>query len=378
VNHTYFSYGGNSCDHSVPTTITKVLGQITTMTYDCNISKPLSSRDPNNVTTAYAYVDDLERLTQVRRAADVSGVESQTNYSYPDAKHVFTYTDQKTKADGALRADTVYDGLGRVSATVQYGDPAGVAKTDTTYDALGRVYSVSNPYRSTDTVYLTTTTYDALGRITELKTSGDGATVTTSYAGNQSTVTDQAGKKRTNTYDVLGRLTRVVEDPGAGGLNYSTSYGYDALDDLVSVTQGSQTRGFAYDAVRRLLTATNPESGTVKYTYDRVGNLVSKTDGRGTITCYGSLLGASCSSGYDELNRVTRKSYSDGTPTVTYTYDTGAAKGIGRLTKVSNANAVTQYSEFDELGRVKQSSQQTGGAGLRIFLYVQSGGSADE
>jgi YD repeat-containing protein len=241
------------------------------MAYDCNNSKPLSSTDANSVTTAYAYNDNLERLTQVRRAAGVSGVENQTNYIYPDANHVYVYTDQQTTADGALRVDTVYDGLGRVSARLQYGDPAGVIKTETTYDALGRVYSVSNPYRPRETVYWTTTSYDALGRVTSVMTSGDGATVTASYTGNQSTVTDQAGKKRTNTYDALGRLRVVIEDPG-GPLNYGTNYFYDALDDLTSVSQGycpnCQGRTFTYDAVRRLLMATNPESGTVSYGYD--------------------------------------------------------------------------------------------------------------
>ena len=379
-NATVFSYDGNSCSQSLPATVTNALGQTATLAYDCNISKPSSSTDANYVATAYAYSDGLDRLTQVRRAADVSGAESQTNYSYPDANHVFAYTDQKMKADEALRVDTVYDGLGRVSATLQYGDPAGLIETDTTYDALGRVYSVSNPYRPTETVYLTTTKYDALGRVKEMKTSGDGATVTTSYSGNQSTVTDQAGKKRTMTYDALERLTQVVEDSGTGGVNYATNYVYDALDNLKSVTQDGQVRSFTYDAVRRLLTASNPESGTVTYSYDNVGNLVSKTDARGRITCYGSLTGASCASGYDALNRLTRKSYyPDGTPTVTYTYDTGATKGVGRLTKVSNASAVSQYTEFDELGRVKQSSQQTAGQTYPfIYTYNLAGGMTSE
>ncbi len=49
---------------------------------------------------------------------------------------------------------------------------------------------------------------------------------------------------------------------------------------------GSQTRSFAYDTLKRLQTATNPESGTVSYAYDNVGNLTSKQDNRGFITTY--------------------------------------------------------------------------------------------
>jgi YD repeat-containing protein len=33
--------------------------------------------------------------------------------------------------------------------------------------------------------------------------------------------------------------------------------------------------------MKRLLSAANPESGTVNYTYDGVGNVLTKTDARG-------------------------------------------------------------------------------------------------
>jgi YD repeat-containing protein len=69
-------------------------------------------------------------------------------------------------------------------------------------------------------------------------------------------------------------------------LTYATSYSYDALDDLVSVTQGDVARSFGYDALERLTSATNPESGTTTYVYDSNGNLVSKTEARGITTAY--------------------------------------------------------------------------------------------
>ena len=62
--------------------------------------------------------------------------------------------------------------------------------------------------------------------------------------------------------------------------------------------------------------------------YDANGNLIKKTDAAGTITCFGVLSGTTCDgSGYDGLNRVTKKSYSGSTPQVTYTYDTPCLKG---------------------------------------------------
>jgi YD repeat-containing protein len=74
------------------------------------------------------------------------------------------------------------------------------------------------------------------------------------------------------------------------------------------VAQGSQTRIFQYDSLKRLTAAMNPESGSVSYKYDNAGNVLTRTDNRGIVTSYG----------YDALNRVTQTSYSDGTPAVSY------------------------------------------------------------
>lgn len=83
---------------------------------------------------------------------------------------------------------------------------------------------------------------------------------------------------------------------------------------------------------------------------------------------------------YDQLNRVTNRNYSDGTPNVAYTYDIGQfAKG--RLTKVSSSVSTTEYTGFDILGRVTQSKQTTdgveyggsGSAAPMTYIYNVSG-----
>jgi hypothetical protein len=47
-----------------------------------------------------------------------------------------------------------------------------------------------------------------------------------------------------------------------------------------------------------------------------------------------SELSAASSLGCDALNRPRQKTYCDSTPTVTYTYDSGCANGMGRLCAV--------------------------------------------
>ena len=167
---------------------------------------------------------------------------------------------------------------------------------------------------------------------------------------------------------------------GQTGLpTYTTSYGYDLLNNLLSVSQTDPTssvtlsRSFAYDSLKRLVRATNPENGQISYQYDASGNLSSRADASRTVS-YGA---------YDGLNRAASKSYSDGiTPAVSYTYGDQSypacqAVGVGtcgRLTTVtatppSGTTIVNSYSAFDPVGRVKTSSQQFGAALPYTFTY---------
>src|SRR5579864_4870107 len=93
---------------------------------------------------------------------------------------------------------------------------------------------------------------------------------------------------------------------------FVTQYSYDVLENMLSVTQkgdpavtGSslwRVRTFSYDSLSRLLTATNPESGTLSNTYDADGNLLQKTSPAPNQTGTATQAVSYC---YDALNRVT-------------------------------------------------------------------------
>src|SRR2546430_17318048 len=98
----------------------------------------------------------------------------------------------------------------------------------------------------------------------------------------------KAGKERMSKTNTLVQLTDVWETtpadqwtegvsfPGHSEVTtgYHTIYAYDALDNLTSVTQGTQpARTFNYDSLKRLSSAWNLESGTTSYQYDANGNL---------------------------------------------------------------------------------------------------------
>jgi RHS repeat-associated protein len=319
--------------YAFPTKVTNALGHIAYTQFDYFLGKPIDSEDPNGVKSSLYYNDALDRPTQSRsHVTGSSTYYSQKTISYDDANRVITTSsDKDTANDNVLTGKAYYDGLGRTYRTAAYEGNTGVgntwAITATQFDALGRTWRVANPFRAATpdaalptSPQWTTTTYDALSRVTEVKTPDD-AKITTVYSGNQVTVTDPAVKVRRSFTDALGRLTQVVEDPS--GLNYSTTYGYDALANLTSVTQDAQTRTFVYDSLARLTSATNPESGTMTYGYDAGGNLLTKTDARGITTSYQ----------YDALNRntwVTYSSYPNYTAAVERKYD-GAPNGKGRL-----------------------------------------------
>jgi RHS repeat-associated protein len=152
---------------------------------------------------------------------------------------------------------------------------------------------------------------------------------------------------------------------------YITLYAYDALGNLLRVDQKGtapsdstqwRTRTFTYDSLSRLLTAHNPESGTITYSYDADGNLLQKTSPApnqiGTAT-------QTVSYCYDALHRVTGKGYGAqscplSTPVATYTYDSGA-NAKGKLTSLTDQAGTASYS-YDVLGRLAAETRTLTGA----------------
>jgi RHS repeat-associated protein len=338
--------------YAFATKVTNALGQVAYGQFDYYLGRPVDGEDGNGVVSSGYYNDSLDRPTQVVRAANQdSSVKSQTTFSYDDTNHIVTSTsDQNTFNDpNPPKSQVVYDGMGRTIESRQYEGGTNYIAVQTQYDSLGHAYKTSNPFRPYlgEQAIWVTTGFDALSRVISV-TTPDSAVVSTSYSGNTVTVTDQTSKARKSVTDGLGRLSSLYEDPN--GLSYQTSYSYDVLNALTTVSQGSQTRTFAYDSLKRLSSVTNPEGGTLSYQYDNNGNLTQKTDARGVVTTFGT---------YDLLNRPTTKSYSDGTPSVTYAYDT-ATNGKGRLASVSSSVSTYSYSSYDALGRALNGSETLG------------------
>jgi RHS repeat-associated protein len=381
-NETRYSYNDQfpACDSPGPpgstnaylTQIVDAKGFTQNFTYRYCDGQLNSAEDRNSQTTSYTYADSLDRLTGIAYPDGGS-----TAYSYTSiCPQPSMTTIALTTGGSSYQESAAMDGLCRVTQTA-HSDPAGSTCTTsisggadctaTIYDGVGRVLTVSNPYRTANdpTYGVTTYTYDALGRLNDEGSAKsikrpDGSTVSTQNSANCVTIIDEAGVTRTSCTDELARMSQVTDATG------TTTYGHNALNNLTSVSQGSQTRTFDYDSLGRLTSASNPESGTTTYTYP-VSNsspcsgdpsdVCTRTDARGIVATY---------TYNDALNRVTSKTYSDGTPTAGFGYDgTSVTLGswtsptlqhpVGRLTHTMTTSSGTTLTatvqDYDAMGR---------------------------
>jgi RHS repeat-associated protein len=393
TRYVYGPVNGQSNLH--PTTITIADGtpraRIMSREYDfwTGLLTRLTDAD-NNVTMATTY-DVFGRPVQ-ETAAEGRPEESRTVTVYSDVnRRVIVRADLNTTGDGKLITVRHFDQLGRIrlnrtledaTAENELDETAGI-KSQTRYAIDGTNHLnyklVSRPYRAATsqaaageaTMGWTVSTSDKGGRAVRVETFAGAAppapwganavstgAVRTVYDADATTITDQNDTTKHNVKDVLGRLVEVREAPGMAGYeDYLTTYTYDVLGNLTQVAQGVQTRTFTYSSLSRMTSAFSPEQidgqGTqvaTTYAYHPNGSIASKTDPRGVQTTYT----------YDELNRIKTRDYSDTTPDVTYTYDT-LTNGKGRLSSVVSSASAFRNTQYDALGRVKASEQETNG-----------------
>jgi RHS repeat-associated protein len=181
--------------------------------------------------------------------------------------------------------------------------------------------------------------------------------------------------------DGLGRLASTCEVTSATQLGISptpaacgqdiaatgflTTYGYDTLGNLASVSQGGlNPRTYSYDMLSRVTQEVSPEAGTTTYAYDScsAGDLCTRTAPKPNQTGSATVV---TTYSYDALHRLTSKNYNDGTtPEVLYFYDqTWDSNAQGRLVSIgtyANNNYITsRFVGYDAMGRVTSDSQCT-------------------
>ena len=274
---------------------TDASGNAVTATYDTRGRKTASS-DPDMGAWSYSY-DTLSELVQ---QTDAKNQHTYSTYDLlgrkltrtePDMTSAWTY-DSAPHGTGRLTSDSVTAGPGNgYQRTFAYNSLGRLSQTSTTiggstynflaaYDGNGRLSKVTYP-SGFEAVY----SYTALGYCFQLS---DGVTNKVYWTLNaldaeQHIIQETAGNNiptfrefDTNT----GRLLAI----GAGDYDQVQwlLLGYDALGNLTSRADyvNNVTESFVNDQLNRLTSATisTPFSSVKNFTYDRLGNLVTKSD----------------------------------------------------------------------------------------------------
>jgi len=349
------------------------LGQRETRSYDA-LGNLVSKTDFNGRTITYAYdVNDRLALRQYQdgtanafsytatgqRASviDASGVTSYT-YDLRDRLLAVTHPDGETlsytydPAGNLLSISTpsgtiayTYDALDRLESVT---DSEGRVTTYT-YDPIGNRSGMSHP-NDTRTRY----TYDLLNRLTFIRHERSDGTVLASYeytlgpAGNRIRVAEYAGRTVHYTYDGVYRLVEetIVESNAAVA---RTTYTYDVVGNRLTKTDGSGTASYVYDANERLLTA-----GGLTFSFDNNGNTVSMVNG-GQTTAYT----------YDDENRLTHVMSPQGTLT-NYAYDVDGLR-VQKTNDSETTNFLVDMNNRTGLGQVLR---ETDGTGVEIVRYT--------
>lgn len=138
---------------------------------------------------------------------------------------------------------------------------------------------------------------------------------------------------------------------------------YTAGQVATATAPGNGTNKTTYSYTNKQLTGVTPVTGTSlgarAYTYDTLGRIASATDG---VVVSGTPRKTSYT--YDGDDRVLTTSFSDGTPTVTNTYDNAGHL----LTEASASGTVT--NTYDQLGNLLTTGNSASPSGISTITYT--------
>lgn len=419
-------------------------GNLTTYAYDfmgriVSVGQGVNDPNPRNLITDYAYDSqgNLAFLTDAeghqtsyvyddmgRVVSSASADTGMTRYAYDEAGNLKYKRDAK-----GVSVEFAYDNLNRVTLEDYPGTADDVAYTyDQGANGKGRLTSMVDPAGSM------AFGYDGRGRLIEKANTIGGINYPVTYAytpgGRVASITYPRGRRISYDRDLLGKISEArasgIQTPLATGLRYrpfggplglingsgarvnnqagecdcvsvsnpgqprERTYGYDANRNLTSIT-GTTTpwysQSFGYDELNRLRSAEG-RYGSIAYTYDDVGNRLTRTkngvnetytyfpgsnrlqeitggahprtftyDDNGNITSDGTLTFI-----YDQKNQL-KEVKEEGTSKATYTYN-----GLGQRVKKEAGGETTLY-HYDLDGKLIAESLPSGSM-TREYLYM--------
>jgi YD repeat-containing protein len=269
----------------------------------------LVSASDSTGTTALQY-DSADRLMQI---------------TYPSGRFLhFTYDagGRRTQSidQSGFTVNYQYDAVGRLAGLT---DGNGAMIVTYTYDSVGRL-SRKDMGNGTFTTY----DYDLAGQLLQLVNHAPDGTVNSRFDNTY----DQLGRRTTETtldgewtysYDAIGELTHAVfvSNNPASIPNQDLQYVYDAAGNRVSTTINGVTTAYTTNNLNQYTSV-----GSIDYTYDADGNLITQTNGADLTTTYT----------YNDENRLT--SVSGPGQSQSFSYD-----AFGNLNSTTDNGQRTNY-----------------------------------
>jgi|GEM_PF-441215 len=310
--------------------VTDADSKVTTYSYD-NIGNVISVTDPNNHTTTFAY-DEQNQLI-----SSTNPLNEQRLYSYdlnrnlslivtPNASQIKLFHNQVNLLEKKFLAEGI--------TTFGY---------DPSYDLT----SVQDPDSSLSF------TYDQLSRLTQAK-DASGREISYEYDlnSNRTRLIYPDSSYVTYVYDSLNRLNTIKDQADVN----IASYGYDALSRRTGLSLANNTQAaYSYDSLNRLLNLVNKTNNVADissftYSYDNSGNRLTKTT-----------LSGIASYAYDNIYQLTGITLPDST-TMSFSYDAVGNRASlieGSQTTAYTANAANRYTQvnatnhtYDPLGNL--------------------------
>ncbi|MBU4477832.1 MAG: hypothetical protein KKH34_01890, partial [Candidatus Omnitrophica bacterium] len=319
--HTQYIYDGRDLLKQV----IDAQGNPTTYRYDDN-SNLTEIRDAKNNLTKY-YYDEFDRVWKTE---------------YPDMTNEgYVYDNNSNLIAKFLRAggsiQYAYDSLNRLIQKI-YPDTTGVTYT---YDLASRLIGAQNPASNIQYAY------DALNRVTQVTDqSAQLGAKTISYEydvlGNRTKLTYPDNSYITYSYDEMNRLEKLMAD----GSSLIAEYEYDVLSRRKTLNYANGTASaYQYDNLNRLVSlacSVQPEAWSVNYSYDKVGNRITKDETRGTSAV------ALTSYDYDDIYQLIQVT-SPQSEVTSYDYDEVGNREavVAGTTTHYTTNNLNQYTSVD-------------------------------
>lgn len=367
---TEFSYDG--AGNLVVTVQAPGLAEERTNSFEYDLDNRLVAQvDGEGVKTKHRY-DGADNRLETIEAVGVLGQQRSTTYIYDLDNRLIQATDplnhatqytldvlgnrvETVDANGAVQTST-FDILGRQIGSLS---PEGVQITNN-YDLRGNVVSSLRSFTDGTDARSSTFSYDLLDRRVSA-TDGEGFTTTFAYDAFGNKVEDVFGQYLLNvgdvgydadkaarefvqtqsaTYDAVDRLVSFIDGEG-----YVTARGYNAVGDMVTLTQAQgfaeeRTITYSYDLAHRVIETLTPEGGITRNTFNEVGDLVGE-----------SVLQSTSVAGDVWSNR-------------SFEYDDNA-----RLTAMVDSYGVRTENSYDAMGNRVETRQAPGTADERVVRF---------